>query len=169
MRGFGVKTRIVLVGVIALILCGYAWWLLAPRKPAVPELEIDVTMMQLDVEPGDEKGALARMPLFDPATGGWIVGGKPTHSVIGLIPPRDRDPAGDPHGYGRWLTVRLPDGAGRGAMQAAMRALVSEGICTAAIHIPDGGPVPLFKIRSIADGKGGTMPCRDLVNPKRPA
>jgi hypothetical protein len=167
MRGFGIKTRIVLVGVIGLILLGYGWWFLAPRKAAVPDAEITVTMRRISLTPGHVAEELARLPLFDAVTGGWIVDGKPRRSIIALVPPRDPDPGADPEGYGRWLTVRLADDAGKGVMQAAMRALASEGICRAAIIVAGVDTAPMFVIRNIADGKGGVIPCRDRLNRAR--
>lgn len=156
----------VLIGVIALILLGYGWWFLAPRKAAVPDAEIEVTQVYYAPPPRGKAAELARLPLFDPSTGEWIVAGKPRHSVAELVEPAL--PEGrDMHGTGRSLTVRLPDGSGKGVMQAAMRALAREGICTAAFYVDGIGMAPIIRIRSVADGKGGAAPCRDRFNPPR--
>jgi hypothetical protein len=173
MRGFGSKTRIVLVGVIALILAGYGWWFLAPAKPAVPDAEIELTSLNLYAGP-DDAGELARMPQFDPSGGDWIVEGKHRRSIIALVPPADPNPGADLHGFGRWISVRLADGARRDVMQAAMRALAAEGICTVALFVeglrangPEVPAAPVIKIRRVADGHGGMVPCSDRVNPRR--
>ncbi|MBQ1499196.1 MAG: hypothetical protein IIZ38_12855 [Sphingomonas sp.] len=163
MRGFGIKARIGLIGVIVLILLGYGWWFLAPRGAAVPDAEIEITGASVDLAPGP--GALAKLPLFDPATGKWIVDGKAHASAIGLVPP----PAGPrgPDDIGRYLTARLPEGAGKREMQAAMRALAPEGICQVALLVPGMESAPVIRIRRVADGRGGMIACRDRLNPSR--
>ncbi|HWU95869.1 MAG TPA: hypothetical protein VN029_09735, partial [Sphingomonas sp.] len=115
MRGFGIKTRIVLVGVIVLILLGYAWWLFAPRKMAPPDAEIEVTEVYYGpVSRGDAE--LPGLPLFDPDSDGWIVADKRVRSVAGQVGPGPSE-GQDLHGTGRALVVRLPNGAGKGVMR----------------------------------------------------
>lgn len=166
MRGFGVKTRIVLIGVIALILCGYGWWFLAPGGAEVPDVEIEITNASARPVPPNQPEAFAKLPLFDPATAKWIADGKVHASAIGLVRPHP-SPRG-PDDVGPYLPVRLAEGAGKREMQAAMRALAPEGICQVIFLAPgmDGGP--LIRIRRVADGRGGMIICRDRLNPSRP-
>jgi hypothetical protein len=47
-----------------LMLLGYGWWLLAPRKAAVLDAEIELTQTAAEFLPGKDAEALAHMPLF---------------------------------------------------------------------------------------------------------
>lgn len=158
-----------LVGAIVLILTGYGWWLLASGKPPVPDAEIEVGVATAAFTPEEQANGLAHVPMFDPATGDWIVDGAHRRSIIGLVPPNQSPPPTEP----RAIWVRLPAGAGQPVMQAAMRALASEGICTTALFVEgmklhsDILSAPVITIRRVPDGHGGTMPCHDRLNGRR--
>ncbi|MBN8813022.1 MULTISPECIES: hypothetical protein [unclassified Sphingomonas] len=162
MRGFGIKTRIVLVGAIVLILLGYGWWFLAAGKVAAPDTEFEITNFSAELTPGREAAELAKLPMFDPATGGWIADGRRQASAAGLVRPQP-GPRG-PDDIGPYLTARLPDGAGKREMQIAMRALAREGICQVAFLVPGAEAVPVIRIRRVADGRGGTIACTAARN-----
>lgn len=155
-----------LIGGIALILCGYGWWFLAPRGAEVPDAEIEITNASARPASSDEPEAFAKLPWFDAATGKWIADGKVHASAIGLVRPH-LSPWG-PDDVGLYLPVRLAEGAGKREMQVAMRALAREGICLVVFLAPgmDGGP--LVRIRRVADGRGGMITCRDRLKPSRP-
>jgi len=165
MRGFGMSVRIVLIGTIGLILLGYGWWLFVPARPVVPDVEIEVTDTSAMFTPGQEAAERARMALFDPVSAGWIVDGKVHRSARGLVPPHV-GPWG-PDDVGRFLRARLPDKAGKGEMEAAMRALAADGVCQAAFFAPGVKEAMVVRILRVADGKGGTVDCRDRIDPQR--
>lgn len=155
--------RILLVAALVLVLLGDAWWLLAPRKPLGPDAEIEVTLTETEFSPDEEAEELARMPRFDPSTGGWIAGGKLRRSAIDLIPPHTGPWGVDD--IGTFLMGRLPDGAGMDVMLAALRALADDGICQVALFADGMKSATVIRIRRVADGRGGTVVCRNRVDP----
>lgn len=163
MRGFGTKTRIVLVGVIALILCGYGWWYLAPGKPVVPDVEVGPDNGAFALRPGHWASDRARLPLFEPATGTWRVDGQSRLSVASLAGARGDWLVGPGHA----VAVRLPAGADAAVMRRALAALAGEGLCYVALFTGDvaaGGDsksVDVLQILSVSDGHGRAIACRN--------
>lgn len=162
MRGFGIKTRIVLVGVIALILCGYGWWYFAQAKPAVPELEIETSWMT--VVPPDHEAEFERLPVFVPATGDWLAGEKRMRSIAAFAtwPVRGQPP--DDSVFQKFVPIRLPAQADRATMQLALRALALDGVCQVAVVERPGSDDMLVLVHRFTDTAGVSRPCRDRIN-----
>jgi hypothetical protein len=162
MRGVGIKTRIVLIGVIVLILCGYGWWYFAPGKPVAPELEIEVSWT--NVVPPDDQVAFERLPFFVPGTGDWLAGGKRMRSIAQFATWPARGQLPDDSVFQRFVPIRLPADADRATMQQALRALAVDGVCQVAMVERPGSEDMLVLVRSFSDAKGVSQPCRDRVN-----
>lgn len=137
-----------LVGVIGLILAGYGWWFLAPRKSSVT-LEIEIRPWTLSIEPGGTR----LPPHYRPDKGDWLVAGRPMRSIAGLAIDDNPD-------IGKYVFISLP-GGDRAAMQQALAGLAADGICQAAIQGDGVYRVAVIRIVRIADSNGQLRACRD--------
>ena len=142
------RTRLFLLVILVAILAVYAARVVAMRLWVTENLDApDPTDFTLEVygEPGGivfEEGSNPPLPLFDPETGQWNLGGDRLDDFAPLV----RGIEVGPHGSSPFVIVELPENATVGVYRKAIASLARHGICRVGINstVPAKNPLPTY-------------------------
>ncbi len=173
------RTRLFLLVIFAAILIIYAARLVAMQlwatdNPDGPDL-IDFTL-EVYGEPGGirfEENSNPTLPVFEPETGQWDLGGE----LLGDFASQIQGFEVGPHGSSPFVIVDLPENATVDVYRKAIASLARQGICRVGIYSPApaenllppyGNPnwpptrfVAVFRVSSVKQHSGVLEPCKD--------
>ena len=161
------KKRKLLLALLGIVFAANGSWLLNYMQNKIDDVELESTHLSESVQ----DGSAARLPMFDPIEGRWLLEGRILQSLTTQL--SESNPGGSSaHGNYTYLMIRLSRDTNVDDFRAMADSIVSAGIClvgtvdpTEPVDESGSRMTTINRIVAVRADNGERRECHDLFNP----